>query len=69
MSVEHTNQTPRMTVPTTFNMDMELKTKAQLYVTMHNAQLAQRRVKEGKITLSSLLNAALTKRLKNVELT
>jgi len=56
------------TVPTTFNMDVDLKTKAQLYVTMYNANLRKSGKAEEKISLSQLLNEALRKRLENVEI-
>jgi len=56
------------TVPTTFNMDIDLKNKAMLYVTIKNNQLAKDGKTNGRITLSGLLNAALGKRLEKVEI-
>jgi hypothetical protein len=56
------------TVATTFNMDIAIKTKAQLYITIYNANLRRDGKKTEKLSLSHLINEALKTRLDKVEL-
>lgn len=56
------------TVPTTFNMRVDLKNKAKIYATMHNTKLDEVGEREGKLSLGNIINMAVEKHLENIHI-
>ena len=60
-----TEQKPKNFEATTFNMDMDIKTKAKMYTAKHNQEVREG-TKSKKTNLGKLINAALKYYLKDV---
>lgn len=67
-AAEETEEQAIPVVPTTFNMRVDLKNKAKIYISMFNTKLDEQGKREGKLNLGLLLNEALDKYLEKIKI-